>query len=143
MSHASLPTQRSRWLTNPLTRSLFGHSAPFSIITYRGRRRTDVPEQAAVLAFPQRGGFVIPLPRRSRREWVHTVLNSGECRLQYRRRLYPLQRPIVVQAHPSEISMPGWLQKLFVAIGTVDYLRLKVNVAEPVKPAMYDDPSAP
>jgi hypothetical protein len=137
-----LPAQRSRWLTNPFTRSLFGQNAPFSIVTYRGRHRTDVLEQAPVLAFPQRGEFVFPLIQRSRREWVSSVLHAGECRLLYRRRLYPLQRPVVFQAHPSEIHMPGWLQKLFVATRTVDYLRLKVNFAEPVKSATFDDPSA-
>jgi hypothetical protein len=142
MAQDSLPAQRSRWLTSPLTRSLFGQNAPFSIVTYRGRRSTDVPAQAAVLAFPQHGGFVVPLLPRSRRDWVSMVLHAGECRLQYRRRHYPLQRPIMVQAHPSEISMPGWMQKIFVATGTVDYLRLTVNVAEPVRPATFDEPSA-
>jgi hypothetical protein len=138
MAHSSLPAQRSRWLTNPLTRSLFGHNAPFSIVTYRGRRSTDVPEQAPVLAFPHHGGFIVPLLPRSRRDWVSRVLHAGECRLQYRRRLYPLQRPIVVQSHPSELSMPGWLQHILGATGTVDYLRLQVNFAESLRPATPD-----
>jgi hypothetical protein len=138
MAHNSLPAQRSRWLTNPLTRSLFGHNAPFSIVTYWGRRSTDVPAQAPVLAFPHHGGFIVPLLPRSRRDWVHMILTAEECHLQYRRRLYPLRRPIMVQAHPSELSMPGWLQKLLSATGTVDYLRLRVNFAGPVRPATPD-----
>jgi hypothetical protein len=142
MERDSLSTQRSRWLTNPVTRSLFGHNPPFSVVTYRGRRSTDIPAQAPVLAFPQRGGFVIPLLQRSRSEWVSMVMNAGECRLHYRRRLYPLQQPIMFQAHPSEISMPGWLQNVLSVTGTVDYLRLQVNFAASVHPATRDEPSA-
>jgi hypothetical protein len=139
MARDSSPVHRSRWLTSPLTRSLFGQKAPFSVVTYRGRRRTDVVAQAPVLAFPHRGGFAIAVLPRSRPEWVGIVLNGGGCRLQYGHRRYALQAPVVFRTHPSEITMPRWLRALFVVTGVGDYLYMTVHFAGPATPAGDDE----
>lgn len=106
--------------TNRLTMRFAGRRV-YAVIHHRGRK-SGAPYQTPVVAMPDGDGFIFPLPYGERVDWCRNLLAAGECRMEWRGRMYRLASPRFLAPAEALHAFPGWLKPLLRR--TEIYLRM-------------------
>lgn len=107
-------------ITNRLTMRFAGKRI-YAVLHHRGRR-SGKPYQTPVVAVPDGGSFVFPLPYGANADWCQNLMAAGEARMEWRGGVYHLVAPRLIEPQEAVPAFPKWLHPLLR--NTKIYLKL-------------------
>lgn len=97
-------------VTNRLT-TRFAGKRIYALVHHRGRR-SGKPYQTPVVAVPDGGSFVFPLPYGANADWCQNLMAAGEARMEWRGGVYHLVAPRLIDSQEAIPAFPKWLHPL-------------------------------
>ncbi|MGC9468778.1 MAG: nitroreductase family deazaflavin-dependent oxidoreductase [Anaerolineae bacterium] len=127
----------NRAVVNPLTLSFAGRPGiPYAMIRHTGRH-SGRPYTTPVMATPDDGGFLIPLPYGTDVDWVKNLQAEGGGLLVYQGNAYRVHNPKIVSVEAGCDVYSEWVQSLLVKVGAEHCLRLQNATPSPEPEAVY------
>jgi deazaflavin-dependent oxidoreductase (nitroreductase family) len=113
----------NRVLTNPLMGTFAWLAPPLAVIHHVGRK-SGRHYHTPVVAFPNRTGFVIPMPYGRDVEWARNIVAASECELVQMGRRSRLHNPRIVGFKAAEAQLPAVARGALRAANLPGYLLL-------------------